>query len=90
MQGKQLVGGQLSGTAAPMPRATSYEDFLRHKDLTLSSSSKKMDSSAGGSSIRKAKSEPDVATHSLKKRLEVSKMIFICTVVVHCYWVVFL
>jgi hypothetical protein len=59
-------------SADGIPRATSYEDFLRHKDLTLSSS-KRAESSAGGSSIRKAKSEADVETHTLKKKVEVRK-----------------
>ncbi len=57
--------------STPIPRAKSYEDFLRHKDLTLSSS-KKSESSTGGSYIRKAKSESDVAVHSLKKKIDVS------------------
>ena len=54
-----------------IPRAVSYEDFRRHRDLMLSSG-KKVESSAGGSSIRKAKSESDVAVVSLRKRVDVS------------------
>ena len=54
-----------------MHRAASYEDFRRHRDFTLSSG-KKAESSAGASSIRKAKSESDVTVVSLRKKLDVS------------------
>lgn len=63
-----------TSSSGPIPRALSYEDFLKHKDLTLSNtlSSRKSESSAGGSFIRKAKSESDVAVSSLKKKVDVS------------------
>ena len=68
---KDVVSTNIAEPA--IPRAASYEDFLRHKDLTLSTSgSKKAESSAGGSSIRKAKSDTDVAANTLRKKIEVS------------------
>lgn len=66
---KDVVSTNIAEPA--IPRAASYEDFLRHKDLTLSTSgSKKAESSAGGSSIRKAKSDTDVAANTLRKKIE--------------------
>ena len=54
--------------SSPMPRAVSFEDFRKHRDLHLSSK-RSVDSS---NNIQKAKSESDVAMLSLKKKVEVS------------------
>lgn len=75
MQGTSQKDFSLPETSN-IPRAVSYEDFLKHKDLTLSSSKRSSggsdQSSTGGGSIRKTKSESDVAAHTLKKKIDVS------------------
>ncbi len=55
-----------------LPRASSLENFRKHMDATLSSrkSTKSTDSHFGGS-LRKAKSDSDVAMLTLKKKVEV-------------------
>ena len=54
--------------SAPIPRAHSYDDFRKHRDLHLSSKR----STDGSSNLRKAKSDTDVAVQSLKKKVDVS------------------
>ena len=63
----QLSSFSLPGST-PLPRAVSLEDFRKHRDATLDGR-KSVDS---GSSMRKTKSESDVAIHSMKKKVEVS------------------
>ena len=53
----------------PLPRATSLENFRKHMDATLSSK-KSTDSNFGGS-LRKAKSDSDIAVQTLRKKVEV-------------------
>ena len=59
----------------PLPRAVSLESFRKHMDATLSSrkSTKSTDSNFGGS-LRKTKSDSDVAMITLKKKVEVSPL----------------
>ena len=66
----------------PLPRAVSLESFRKHMDATLSSrkSTKSTDSNFGGS-LRKTKSDSDVAMITLKKKVEVSPL---CMLVCVC------
>lgn len=60
-----------------LPRASSLENFRKHMDATLSSrkSTKSTDSNFGGS-LRKAKSDSDVAMQTLKKKVEVLYILY--------------
>ena len=63
-----------------IPRAESYEDFQKLKDIRLSKRTSSH-SSGGGSSIRKAKSESDVAIQTLTKKSEVRAYnVILCSV----------
>ena len=55
----------------PTPRTISYEDFRKQRDLSMSSR-KSVVTTDTSSSIRKAKSDTDIAMQSLKKKAEVS------------------
>lgn len=65
---QQSAGGLSLPRSSPASK-TSLEEYRKHRDSTLDERR-----SVGGSSgsFRKAKSEPDVAIQSMKKKVEVS------------------
>ena len=69
----------------PAHRTISYEDFRKQRDLTMSS--KKSVVTDSSSSIRKAKSDTDIAMQSLKKKAEVSLLFNLLLVYGEtCHW----
>ena len=62
----------MPGGTTGVPHAVSFEDLRRHRDHTLSSSKRSVDSFGGN--IRRTRSDTDVALQSLKKKVEVSML----------------